>query len=64
LDSLQQSVDAVDKENTKLMQAIWEHLPDEAEAIIASCTGSERSVLANDSNSATQTLDVPDYSLI
>jgi len=46
------------------MQAIWEHLPDEAEAIIASCTGSERSVLANDSNSATQTLDVPDYSLI
>eukprot|EP01032_Pedospumella_encystans_P027360 gene27360-30927_t len=57
-------VNAVDKENTKLMEAIGEHLPNEAEAIIASCTGSGRSILANDPNSASQTLDVPDYRLI
>ena len=54
----------MEKENTKLMQAIREHLPDEAEAIIASCTGSERSVLASNPNYASQTLDVPDYRLI
>eukprot|EP01032_Pedospumella_encystans_P010847 gene10847-12660_t len=64
IDSVLRRVNAVDKENEKLTQAIREHLPDEAEAIIASCTGSERSILANDPNSASQTLDVPDYCLI
>ena len=52
------------KINTKLMEAIREHLPNEAEAIIAPCTESERSILANDPYSVSQTLDVPDYRLI
>ncbi len=63
LESLQLSVNAIDEENSKLIQALREHLPGEAEAIIASCTG-ERSVLASDIYCASRTLDDPDYSLV
>jgi len=63
LESLQLSVKTIDEENSKLIQALREHLPGEAEVIIASCTG-ERSVLASDVNCASRTLDDPDYSLV
>eukprot|EP01032_Pedospumella_encystans_P020827 gene20827-23654_t len=46
------------------MQALREHLPGDAEAVIASCTGSERSVLANDVRCASRALNDPDYSLV
>eukprot|EP01032_Pedospumella_encystans_P030494 gene30494-34421_t len=64
LGSLQKSVDAIDEENRKLQQALREHLPHDAEGLIAACFEKEQMVLAKDKNSVTQTLDDPDYSLV
>ncbi len=64
LGSLQKSVDAIEEENRKLKQALREHLPHDAEGLIAACLEKESSVLAKDKNSATQILDDPDYSLV
>ena len=64
LGSLQKSVDAIEDENRKLQQALREHLPHDAERLIAACLEKDQTVLAKDQNSATQMLDDPDYSLV
>ena len=61
---MQHSVHALEDENEKLRGAIREHLKDEAEDLLVSCTTGGLSVLAADPNSATKTLDDPDYSLV
>lgn len=64
LESLQHSVHALEDENEKLRSAIREHLQNDAEEYLKSCTTGGLSVLASDSNNATKTLDDPDYSLV
>lgn len=61
---MQHSVHALEEENEKLRSAIREHLRDEADDLLASCQGSGPSVIATNPNSATKTLDDPDYSLV
>ena len=64
LESLQQSVHALQEENDKLKGAIKENLPEDADELLASCTNGGTSVIASDPNDATKTLDDPDYSLV
>ena len=65
LESLQQSVHALQEENEKLKSSLREHIPEEAESLIVSCsTTGLASVIASDPTSATKTLDDPDYSLV
>jgi PAS domain S-box-containing protein len=64
LDSLQRSVQALQEENEKLKSSIKEHLPNEADLLLAGCSSSGTSVLATDPHDATKTLDDPDYSLV
>jgi PAS domain S-box-containing protein len=64
LESLQQSVHALQVENDKLKSAIREHLTDDADELLTSCSGGGPSVLATDPSDATKTLDDPDYSLV
>jgi PAS domain S-box-containing protein len=64
LDSLQRSVQALQEENDKLRASIREHLPSEADHLLAACAHSGSSLLAADPNEATRTLDDPDYSLV
>lgn len=64
LESLQHSVNALEKENEKLKSAIREHLRSDADELLATCSNSGTSVIASDPNSATKTLDDPDYSLV
>ena len=64
LESLQHSVHVLEEENDKLRSAIREHLKDEAEDLLSSCTTGGLTVLASDPNNATKTLDDPDYSLV
>jgi len=65
LESLQQSVHALQEENDKLKSAIREHLSSEADELLASCvTNSGNNIIATNPNDATKTLDDPDYSLV
>jgi PAS domain S-box-containing protein len=64
LESLQQSVQALQGENDKLRDAIRTNLSNEADEILATCSTSGSSVLASDPDEATKTLDDPDYSLV
>lgn len=65
LESLQQSVHALQEENDKLKMAIREHLSSEADELLASCmTDSGNNIIAANPNDATKTLDDPDYSLV
>lgn len=64
LESLQQSVQTLQDENEKLKGAIKEHLADEADTLLQSCSGEGSSVIASNPNDATKTLDDPDYSLV
>lgn len=64
LESLQQSVHALQEENEKLRGAIRENLAHEADELLASCVTNEMSVIASDPDEATRTLDDPDYSLV
>ena len=64
LESLQQSVHALQDENDKLRGSIREHLPDEADDLLCSCSDTGPSIIATDLNDATKTLDDPDYSLV
>lgn len=64
LESLQQSVQALQEENEKLRCAIREHLPRDADFLLASCNQGGTSVLASENDVATSTLDDPDYSLV
>lgn len=64
LESLQQSVHALQEENEKLKSAIRDHLADEADDLLASCMNSGPSILASDNSQATKRLDDPDYSLV
>ena len=63
LESLQQSVQALQEENDKLKAAIRENLNDEADGLLATASGGN-SVIATDPNDATKTLDDPDYRLV
>lgn len=64
LESLQHSVHALEEENEKLRAAIREHINDDADKLLSSCTAGGLTVLTSDPNSATKTLDDPDYSLV
>jgi len=64
LESLQQSVTALQEENDKLKVAIRTHLSAEAEVLLASCASGGTTVIADDTEEATKTLDDPDYSLV
>jgi PAS domain S-box-containing protein len=64
LESLQHSVRALEEENEKLRGAIREHLKDDADHLLSRCTFGGPSVIATDPQSATRTLDDPDYSLV
>ena len=64
LESLQQSVNALQGENEKLKSAIREYLHDEADELLSCCTDTGSTVIAADPNDATRTLDDPDYSLV
>jgi len=65
LESLQQSVHALQEENEKLKASLREHIPAEAETLIVNCSSTGlASVIASDPTSATKTLDDPDYSLV
>lgn len=64
LDSLQQSVHALQEENEKLKVAIRQHLVTDAESLLSSCMDVGPTVIARNSVDATMTLDDPDYSLV
>lgn len=64
LESLQQSVHALQEENDNLKAAIREHLPAEAETLFIQCSAGGDSVIASDPKEATRRLDDPDYSLV
>lgn len=64
LESLQQSVHALQEENEKLKAAIKSHLADEADELLAGCMNAGASVIATDQSQATKRLDDPDYSLV
>lgn len=64
MESLQQSVHALQDENDKLKGAIREHLTADAEDLLTSCGGGGPTVIASHPNDATMTLDDPDYSLV
>lgn len=64
LESLQQSVHALQEENEKLKSAIREHLTHDADDLLASCGMGGPTVIASDPNDATKILDDPDYSLV
>ena len=64
LGSLQKSVDAMEEENRKLQLALREHLPQDAERLIAACLEKEGSVQAKDLNFTSRTLGDPDHSLV
>jgi PAS domain S-box-containing protein len=72
LESLQHSVHSLEEENEKLRAAIREHLPQdgEGERLVSRCAAAPAaasaasSVIAVDRDSASKTLDDPDYSLV
>lgn len=64
LESLQQSVHALQDENEKLKHAIREHLSHEADELLSSCGSNTTSIIATDSSEATKVLYDPDYSLV
>lgn len=64
LESLQQSVGALQAENDKLRAAITEHMGSEADELLAACTEGTGSLIAANPNDATRILDDPDYSLV
>ena len=64
LESLQHSIHSLQEENDKLKSAIRENLKDEADDLLAGCSGGGSSVIANDTEDATKTLDDPDYRLV
>lgn len=64
LESLQHSVHALEEENEKLRSAIREHVTENTEEVLSSCSGGGLTVLASDRSNATKTLDDPDYSLV
>ncbi len=51
-------------ENDKLKAAIKENLPTEADELLVNCAGEGSTVIATNPDSATKTLDDPDYSLV
>jgi PAS domain S-box-containing protein len=65
VESLQQSVHALEEENEKLRGAIRQHvLKDEAEQLLAACDDNSLSVLSTKGKSNTRVLDDPDYGLV
>jgi len=64
LESLQQSVNALQHENDKLRGAIREHLGAPAEDLLSSCAQKPSSLIASNPSDATRILDDPDYSLV
>jgi PAS domain S-box-containing protein len=64
LESLQQSVVALQDENEILKAAIRTHLKDEAEVLLTSCNLGDDGIIASDPSMATRRLDDPDYSLL
>lgn len=64
LESLQQSVHALQDENDKLKAAIRNHLSSEADDLLAGCNTAGASILASEPKEATKRLDDPDYSLV
>lgn len=64
LESLQQSVRALEEENDKLRNAIRENLKGEADEVLSKCATGGPSVIASDPKEATRALDDPDYSLV
>lgn len=64
LESLQQSVNALQQENDKLRGAIKEHLGPPADKLLASCATKSQSLIASNPSDATRILDDPDYSLV
>lgn len=64
LESLQQSVNALQQENEKLRSAIQDHLGQEAEPLLSSCSHQAGSLIASNPGDATRILDDPDYSLV
>lgn len=64
LESLQQSVRSLQEENEKLRDAVREHLPQDADALLSSCATSGTSLIADGPDETTTTLDDPDYSLV
>lgn len=64
LESLQQSVNALQHENEKLRSVIREQLGPPAEDLLASCNQKSVSLIASCPGDATRILDDPDYSLV
>jgi PAS domain S-box-containing protein len=64
LESLQQSVNALQNENEKLRGAIRQHLGPTAEDLLTSCAQNPASLIASNPSDATRILDDPDYSLV
>ena len=64
LESLQQSVNALQQENDKLRSAIKSHLGPPADELLATCSQKPVSLIASNPADATRILDDPDYSLV
>jgi PAS domain S-box-containing protein len=64
LESLQQSVRALEEENEKLRTALKTHLQDDVSNLLSQFSQGGPSVIAVNPKDATRTLDDPDYSLV
>jgi PAS domain S-box-containing protein len=64
LESLQQSVKAVQNENERLRASIRHYLPDEADKLLTEAGGNNPNCLATSQKDANTTLNDPDYSLV
>lgn len=64
LESLQQSVNALQQENEKLRSAIKDHLGPQADSLLSKCSENAGSLIASNPSDATRILDDPDYSLV
>jgi len=65
LESLQQSVNALQAENDKLRAALRDHLGENAASeVLSKCVSNSTSLIAQNPRDATRILDDPDYSLV
>ena len=65
LESLQQSVSALQTENDKLRASLRDHLGDAAAGeVLSNCVTPEGTLIAQNPRDATRILDDPDYSLV
>jgi PAS domain S-box-containing protein len=64
LESLQQSVTALERENEKLRKAIRQIVPSNSTDLIAECESEDAAMFVENNTDATATLRTPDYGLV